>query len=374
MARLVQPAHLRVLKHSQETGKNGKIKIGRNKIYIPIKVLNKIAKNMNIQQVLNELKTAYPKTNIVFNNRDNPTEIVCEVEPTSEHRNHSIAVAIIDKSKPHYHNVSTELYEVIRGRLTVIKDGKSYFLKEGDMLTVKPGEIHHAEGNETRVKVTSKPGWKFRDHHLILDVPYISAPKNACALACYTMIAKYFFPEITFNQIAKISGWKQGYVVWAFKFWQWIMDKGVKVEDCDLIALQTWADEGIEGLKKSVSEKEFRFYQKNTKDLDKLTEDIRKVMRHKNFTYHQQKPKFSDLVAVYNKGYVCEAVLDSRTLDGKKGFSLHRVVILDVNGKDIVFHDPREKPRPARKESIKLFCKAWLEAVSEPELCVYKKV
>lgn len=207
----------------------------------------------------------------------------------------------------------------------------------------------------------------------MLDIPYVGAPKNACALACYTMVAKYFFPDVTFEQIARISGWESGFVVWAFKFWQWIMDKGVKVDDYDLIALQTWADEGIEGLKKSVSEKEFRFYQENTKDLDKLTEDIRKVMHHKNFTYHQQKPKLSDLVTAFTNGCVCEVVLDSRTLDGREGFSLHRVVVLDIDDKDITFHDPREKPRPARKESVELFRKAWLESVSEPEFCIYKK-
>ena len=48
-------------------------------------------------------------------------------------------------------------------------------------------------------------------------------------------------------------------------------------------------------------------------------------------------------------------------------------MILDVNDEKVVFHDPREKPRPARKESVGLFKKAWLEVVSEPELCVYRK-
>lgn len=207
----------------------------------------------------------------------------------------------------------------------------------------------------------------------MLDVPYFGAPKNACALACYTMVAKYFFPETTFKQIAKISNWEPGFIVWAFKFWCWIMEKGIEVEDYDLIALRAWADEGIKGLRKSVSEKEFGFYKKNTKDLNELTEDIRKVMKHKNFTYYQQRPKFSDLLKAFNKGSVCEVVLDARTLDNGEGFSLHRIVILDVNEKNVTFHDPREKPQPARKETIELFRKSWLEAVSEPELCVYRK-
>ena len=39
---------------------------------------------------------------------------------------------------------------------------------------------------------------------------------------------------------------------------------------------------------------------------------------------------------------------------------------------NIVFHDPRKKIfLPARKESIELFKKAWLESISAPELCLY---
>lgn len=207
----------------------------------------------------------------------------------------------------------------------------------------------------------------------MLEIPYVKAPKNACALACYTMVAKYFFPETTFDKIAKISEWEEGYVVWAFKFWSWIMGKGIKVEDYDLISLQAWADAGIKGLKNSVSEKEFEFYESNTKDLNIITRDIQKVMANKSFTYHQQKPTLSILNQAFISGGVCEVVLDSQTLDNKDGFSLHRVVILDINDNKVTFHDPRETPRAARQENVDLFKKAWLEAVSEPELCVYRK-
>lgn len=208
----------------------------------------------------------------------------------------------------------------------------------------------------------------------MLEIPYIKAPdESACALACYTMVAKYFFPETTFEEIAKVSNWEKGYVVWAFRFWEWIMNKGIRIEDYDLMSLQAWAEEGIEGLRKSVPEKEFNFYKEHSKDLNAITEDIRRVMSHKNLTYHQQKPTYSDLVVAFNDGAACEVVLNSRALDNREGFALHRVVVLDITDKDITFHDPRVEPRPARQESIELFRRAWLEEVAEPELCVYKR-
>lgn len=151
------------------------------------------------------------------------------------------------------------------------------------------------------------------------------------------------------------------------------MDKGIKVSDYDLINLQRWSEEGVGGLKKSVPDKEFRFYKENTYNLNDLTIEIRAVISHKNFTYHQMRPIFPDLVSALKLGNVCEVVLNPEILDRKKGFSLHRVVILGLDSHEIIFHDPRETPRPARRESISLFKKAWLKATEDPELCIYSR-
>lgn len=206
-----------------------------------------------------------------------------------------------------------------------------------------------------------------------IKIPFVQNPGNACALACYTMTAKYFFPETTFEEIAEISDWQPGYIVWAFKFWLWIMDKGIKIEDFDPLNLRLWADEGLDGLRKSASKEEFDFYLKNTKDIDVLAEDIQKVLQHKNFIHHQGKPSFEDLVNAQAENAVCEVVLNSNLLNGKNGLGLHRVVMLDIDGTTITFHDPsKTNPRPARQESIELFKQAWL-SLSEPELCVYRR-
>lgn len=207
----------------------------------------------------------------------------------------------------------------------------------------------------------------------MLNIPYVKNPNKACALSCYTMTAKYFFPETTWDDTTKIVDWVPGKVVWGFKFWIWIMDKGIKVTDYDLINYKAWAEDGLEGLRASVSEKEFQFYLNSSTDLNSYTEDIKKVLEHKNFTHHRQKPSFNDLEKAFIHGGICEVTLDSCTLDQKEGFFLHRVVILDITDDTIIFHDPRKIPRPARKESRKLFEKAWLEVVEEPELCIYEK-
>ena len=122
---------------------------------------------MNITNIIEELKKKYPGKKIVLNNRQNCTEILCEVESTSQHPRQSVAVAIIDKTIAHYHDMSEETYKVIKGVLSLIVEGKKRVLNVGQSFVIKPGITHEAVGNETWVEVTSKPGWKQKDHHMV---------------------------------------------------------------------------------------------------------------------------------------------------------------------------------------------------------------
>lgn len=121
---------------------------------------------MNTEKVIKGLSQKYPDKKIIKLPEDNPTEIICEVYPATNHPKKGIAIAIIDKSEPHYHKKTVETYKITKGELTVFISDKEYKLKEGDSLTVNPGKIHYATGNETWVEVYSEPGWTQEDHIL----------------------------------------------------------------------------------------------------------------------------------------------------------------------------------------------------------------
>lgn len=203
----------------------------------------------------------------------------------------------------------------------------------------------------------------------------MSSP-NWCALSCYTMVAKYFFPETTESELVQLTQAQQEYIVWAFPFWKWIMDKGIKITEYDPLDYRAWAEEGAEGLKKSVPEKEFDFYIKNSNNIQGLSKELTQVITHPNFTLHVRKPTFEDLKHAFERGGVCEITLNSHTLNEKEGFALHRVVILDVMPDYVIIHDPHTHPTSLniqRKVLLSHFLKSWLETVGEPELCVYEK-
>lgn len=123
---------------------------------------------MNITNVIEELKKKYPGKRILLNDRKNCTEILCEIEPTALHPSHSVAVAVIDNTIDHFHDTSEETYTVIKGVLSLTVDKKKFVLNEGQSLVIKPGLVHTASGNETWVKVSSRPGWKQKDHHVVV--------------------------------------------------------------------------------------------------------------------------------------------------------------------------------------------------------------
>lgn len=121
---------------------------------------------MNIPGVIEELKKKYPGKKILLNNRQNCTEILCEVEPTTLHPSYSEAISVIDKTDLHRHEVCKETYKVEKGVLSLVVDGRQFVLNAGQSLVIEPGQVHQASGDETWVKVTSRPGWKKSDHKL----------------------------------------------------------------------------------------------------------------------------------------------------------------------------------------------------------------
>lgn len=119
---------------------------------------------MNVSKVVSELNHKYPGKSIFKNNEENTTEILCEIDPASEHPDYSNAVAVIDKSIPHIHYKTTETYKIMKGTLTLQVGKETIDLKEGESYVIMPNNPHWAEGDETWIECYSEPGWTIEDH------------------------------------------------------------------------------------------------------------------------------------------------------------------------------------------------------------------
>lgn len=120
--------------------------------------------NMNSQEIIDKLSKKYPEKNIIKNDKASPTQITCEIEPTSDHPEYSIAIVVVDDVPVHHHNKSTELYEILEGEADVTVDGTKIHLYTEEKLTIPPGSSHSVIGNSTWIKISSFPGWTIADH------------------------------------------------------------------------------------------------------------------------------------------------------------------------------------------------------------------
>ena len=114
--------------------------------------------------IIRDLEERYPGKKIITLPAEDPKEVICEVDVTPEK---SVAIAVIDKSAPHFHRIMTETYRMVKGVLLVTMDGEQHLFLEGETCVITPGIIHHAEGNAAEIEVTCVPAWTPEDHILV---------------------------------------------------------------------------------------------------------------------------------------------------------------------------------------------------------------
>ncbi|OGK64476.1 hypothetical protein A2313_03275 [Candidatus Roizmanbacteria bacterium RIFOXYB2_FULL_41_10] len=131
---------------------------------------------MDLKKVTAELKKQYPGKKIIPNHKTNPTEIICEVDPSSQHAGNSTAVAVIDQTKLHYHERSAEIYYVLQGKLELIIDEVKFVLNQDQYRVIPPGKTHQARGKATWVLVYSEPGWQKEDSLAVEDQSLTFSP------------------------------------------------------------------------------------------------------------------------------------------------------------------------------------------------------
>ena len=206
-----------------------------------------------------------------------------------------------------------------------------------------------------------------------VDVPYHGNPGNACALACYTMVAQHLLPNegITYEALAEVAGWKPGYVVWPAPVWAWLLERGVSIIDYDVIDYEAWATEGLDGLRRSVPPEEYSYYEQHTYDLAGEGERMRAVLDNERLTYVRRKLTWDDVTREHELPGIVDVVVNSSVLNGEQGVALHRVVLLGITSTEVTFHDPNaDWSGASRTEPLSLFRDAF-EALDGPELARY---
>jgi hypothetical protein len=79
----------------------------------------------------------------------------------------------------------------------------------------------------------------------------------------------------------------------------------------------------------------------------------------KHIAAESRIPNQKDLRSLIKDDYLIICNVNSRTLNKKKGFAGHFVLIKGLEDKNYVIHDPGLPPQENRKVNFELFNKAW---------------
>ena len=114
----------------------------------------------DVSRIREELLRMFPGARVKV--APDRAEMVAEIEPGR-------AVAVIERSVPHFHKRMTEVYRGLRGTLYVACGGRGHVLEAGDALTIEPGNVHFARsaGEPAWIEVLSEPDWTPEDHLIL---------------------------------------------------------------------------------------------------------------------------------------------------------------------------------------------------------------
>ncbi len=188
---------------------------------------------------------------------------------------------------------------------------------------------------------------------------YSNTPDNThCFQAALRMVLKYFLPqeEFSWEELENISGKKEGLWTWPTAAMMWMKNRGFDVQDIEMFDYDEFIKDGEKYLRKLYGE-EAGNEQIAHSDLSQEIEYAKQFLQLDAVT--KEIPTVETLRELLKKKYLLTCLINSQTLDHKKGYVGHFVIVKGFSESDFILHDPGLPPMENRKVSAKEFEKAW---------------
>ena len=192
-------------------------------------------------------------------------------------------------------------------------------------------------------------------------IPFYSNTRDNthCVQACLKSTLKFYFPQkdYSFAYLDRVTAHKKGLWTWDFAlllFFAKLKFETIQISD---FSLKRFSQEGESFLKK-IWDKEVYETQKRYSDFGAEQKLAKKVMQEKRIKLLKRPANLKDIRSFFRDGFVLIVPINPFTLEGKKIYSSHIVVITDIDKKEITFHDPGLPPQKNRKVPVSLFLKA----------------
>jgi ABC-type bacteriocin/lantibiotic exporter with double-glycine peptidase domain len=196
---------------------------------------------------------------------------------------------------------------------------------------------------------------------IIMKIPFYSnTPDNThCFQACLKMILKYFLPnrDFSWKELDKMSAKEKGLWTWPTAAILTLKKLGFDVIMIKTFDYERFIKEGKKYLLEKYGE-EIAEAQVKHSNINKERRLARKLIKE-GLNQKRRPATLADIKRLISKGYAVICNVNSRALNNKKGYVGHFIVVVGVQGKKIILHDPGLPPFPNRKISKIIFEKCW---------------
>jgi hypothetical protein len=194
--------------------------------------------------------------------------------------------------------------------------------------------------------------------------------ETSCVSANYTMVANALGLHYSLEDVLRITKSEIGFA----PFWRFLVEKNnIEIIDFSKNNLKTWAEEGFDDFKQETDEKVVSFLKDRIANPDDYQKDLEFLFKSEKFKFCHQRPNVDLLKDFFSKEYICDVMIDPWWIYGEEPprYSLHRIFIVDINGDEIVFHDPAFDGEEFYKSNTANFEKGF--QIDGTELTCYKR-
>lgn len=168
-----------------------------------------------------------------------------------------------------------------------------------------------------------------------------------CCLAVYRMVLDYFLHrKLSWDELASFTGYTPGVAAWTVKPLTQLAKMGFDIVMLEPFDYRRYLQEG-EAYVRSVFPPEkaaWMLQHTNIRSVQKYIPDFLQTVHHEN-----RRAALSDIDRMLSEGRLVFVTLNSKALNGQRGYVDHAVLIIAQTGDEYVVHDPGLPARPERR-------------------------
>jgi len=178
----------------------------------------------------------------------------------------------------------------------------------------------------------------------------------SCMLACLRSALEHFTgKQYGWEELEKLTGFQSGKAAWTVKIWAYLATHGFDVRMIEGFDYNRYQTEGKEYLRTFLKPMELQWQLDHTN----LLEVAPLLPTFLKSVYQEiRSPLLKDIDKMLDDNYLVTVQLNSRKLNGEKGYVAHMILVYDRQGDYYIAHDPGLPAHEARRIPARLLLDA----------------